>query len=557
MDAAQWAEIRRLSLREGWQMRKIAQELGVHRNTVKRALTMERFEPRRAPPRRKKALDPWRDTVSELLARTPDLTLPRILQELRARGYAGSGLSVVGNLVRTIRPRKKKNAFLRIDFLPGDAAQVDWAHCGRIMVDGRERRLSAFLFVLCHSRFAYVEFTASEQLEVFLACHERAFAAAGGVPRRGIYDNLKSVVLAHIGADVRLHPRFADFAAHYGFRPVACAPYRPNEKGRVENAVKYLRGAFLAGREITDLTRLNADVRRWLAETANVRLHRTTLRQPVELLEQERPLLGPLPERAYDTRIVRTVKASPLCRVIFEANTYSVPPQNAGSVLVLKASEEEVHLFAGEREVARHARSHVRGADVVDPSHVRAILETKRRGDRGALVQRFLALCPEARDYLTGLARAEIAVYRHLRRLLVLWDRYGRDETAAAIVHALRHKAFGADYVERIVEQERRKRNQASPARLPSLDRAPEAFDVTLEEIDLADYDRALGTGDIDDDCNDADSRERPAQGPAPAPGPLADGGGLPGDPHAGGQGGDEFPQDPRAPGRGGEPRAL
>lgn len=539
MDAALWAEIRRLHLREGWRKRRIARHLRVDPKTVARAVRMECFEERRAPPRRDSGLLPWVETIKELLARTPDLTVPRILEELRARGYGGSGVTVVGDLVRTLRPRRRKEVFRKIDFPPGDAAQVDWAHCGRIVVAGRERRLSAFLFVLCHSRFAYVEFTVSEELEVFLACHERAFAAAGGVVRRVIYDNLKSVVLSHVGADVRFHPRFADFAAHWGFRIVACAPYRPNEKGRVENAVKYLRSAFLAGREAAELDRLNAEVRRWLAETANVRLHRTTLRRPVDLLEEERPLFSPLAARPYDTRVVRTVRASPLCRVAFDANTYSVPVAHAGAVLVLKASEDLVHVFLGEREVARHRRARGRGEDVVDVAHVRAQVWRNHRGERGAIVSRFLSLCPEAKEYLAGLVRAEIELYRHLRRLISLWDRYGRDEVAAAVLHALSHRAFGADYVERIVQQERRRRNQAPPAHLASLDRAPEPFAVTLPEIDLALYDRALGTGDLDD-AQDGDNGtgRGSASGSAPEARPLQDPGRLPGDPRQGGEGG-------------------
>jgi transposase len=562
MDAALWAEVRRLSLREGWAKKRIARHLRVAVKTVRRAIRMERWEEGRRPPRRDSALGPWRETVKELLARTPDLTVPRILGELRIRGYPGGGLTVVGDLVRSIRPRKRRTeAFLKIDFAPGEAAQVDWVRCGRIVVAGRPRRLSAFVFVLCHSRFAYVEFTVCEQLEVLLACLVRAFTAAGGCVRRLIVDNMKTVVLAHVGADVRLHPRFADFAAHHGFAVVACAPYQPQEKGRVENLGKYLRSSFLAGREIADLERINADVRRWLDEVANVRIHRATRRRPVDLLEDERALLAPLPERPYDTRVLRTVKASPLCRAAFETNTYSVPPEHAGAVLVLKASQDEVTLYLGEREIARHRRARGRGEDVVDAAHVRALMGQGRRGARGATVQRFLALCPEAKDYLAGLVRCEIALFRHLHRILRLAERYGREEVAAALVHALCHRAFGADYVERIVEQERRRRNAAPPARLPSLERAPDLMAVTLPEIDLALYDRVLGTGGILDgderDGGGESAGRRPPAGGTAAPGPPADGGGLPGGPPEDGEGGAPGQGGPAPPGRGGDARPL
>ncbi len=412
--------------------------------------------------------------------------------------------------------------------------QVDWTYCGTVLAEGRRRRLLAFAFLLCHSRFLYVEFSLSATIEVFLSAHERAFAAAGGVPRRALHDNLKSAVLSHVAGEVRFHPRFLDFAAHYGFRPVACAPYRPNEKGRVENVIRYLKGNFLAGREIASLEEANRAVRRWLDEVANVRTHATTHRRPVDLLAEERPLLGPLPAAPYDTRVVRILRASPLCRVHFEASTYSVPPAHAGATLTLKASPTEVSLYAASEEVARHPRAAGKGQDVVDPSHVRALTERKRRGERGALVHRFLALGPGAEDYLHGLARAEIALYRHLRRLLALSDRYGREAVRAALVHAASYGAYGADYVERIVQLERR-RGGAEDSGPLDLSRTPDLEGVSLPPIDLEAYDRALGTKGL------AHAEDPPAPEPGgkapgepPAPRPHEDPRDLPGAPRQG-----------------------
>ncbi len=533
MDAASWAEIRRLFHRENWGKRRIARHVGVDPKTVRKALRAERFSERRKPARRSCKLDPFKDNVRALLDRYPDLSAVRVLQELRPMGYTG-GMTIVGDLVRMLRPRKRPEAYLRIAFPPGDAAQVDWTYCGTLLVEGRRRRLLAFAFLLCHSRFLYVEFALSATMEVFLSAHERALTAAGGVPRRTLYDNLKSVVLSHVLGEVRFHPRFLDFSAHYGFRPVACAPYRPNEKGRVENVIRYLKGNFLAGREIASLEEANRAVRHWLDEVANVRTHATTRRRPVDLLAEERPLLGPLPAAPYDTRVVRTVRASPLCRVHFEGSTYSVPPALVGATLTLKASATSVSLYAAAEEVARHPRARGRGEDLVDPSHLRALTERKRRGERGALVARFLALCPEAEDYLKGLARAEIALYRHLRRLLALSDRYGRDAVRAALVHARGFGAYGADYVERIVQQERR-RSSAETSGPLDLSRTPDLEGVSLPPIDLEAYDRALGTKGLAHGQDPvAPEPGGPAPGEPPAPRPHEDPRDLPGAPREG-----------------------
>lgn len=539
MDAELWAEVRRLSRREGWSIRRIARELRLAPKTVKRVLRQEHYEPRKYSRPRRSKLDPYKEVVRQTLEKYPDLSQVRLLEELRARGYTG-GPTILRSFVRAVRPRRQSEAFLRIDFPPGDAAQVDWAHCGTILVDGRPTRLSAFLFILCWSRHLYVEFTTSERLEVFLACHEHAFRSVGGVVRRGLYDNLRSVVLAHVGREVRFHPRFLDFAQYQGFQPVACNPYRPHEKGRIENSVLYLRQNFLAGREMQDLDTLNREVARWLAEVANVRLHATTRRRPVDLLAEERSLLGPLPSHPYDTRIVVPLRASPLCRVRFENNTYSVPPEHAGSLLTLKASDDEIVLYAKAAEIARHPRAHGRGSDVVDPQHVRALLERKRRGERGAIVNRFLALSPLAHAYLEGLTHAEIALYRHLRRILALADRYGREDVAAAMAQALAHRAFGAEYVERILEQDRRRKNLEPLPPLRALEQAPDLADVSLPDIDLSLYDQVLGTGGLDEERPEGTTAGEP-----PSPQPAADPRDLPRDPPPGDAPQERAPHDP------------
>lgn len=529
MRAELWAEIRRLHLREGWSKRRIARQLHLDPKTVRRAVQRERYEPKRRSAQRPSKLDPFKDTVRQILARYSDISCVRILQEIRPLGYTG-GVTILEDFVRTLRPKAAPEAFLRLAFPPGDAAQVDWASCGTILVDGRPRRLSAFLFVLAYSRLLYAQFTWSEDLAVFLAYHHRAFAAARGVPRRILYDNLKSVVLAHVGSEVRFNPRFLDFSAHYGFRPVACAPYRPNEKGRVENAVKYLKGNFLAGRTLVDLEGANLALCRWLDQVANVREHATTHQRPLDLWERERSLLLPLPPTPYDTRVLRTLRASLLCRVQFEGNTYSVPPAHAGAVLTLKATEGEVAIYRGADEVARHRRARGRGEDVVEPGHVRALVDRKRRGDKGALVHRFLAIGEGTGAYLKGLVASEVSLYRHMRRILALADTYGAHEVHCAMARAAQHRAYGADYVERIVHQERRSRRAGPPPGALALAHVPDLARITLPEIDLDIYDRALGTGEGHAEVPHPRSPGAPAGEPGEA-GPHEDPRDLPG-PH-------------------------
>lgn len=521
MDAALWAEIRRRSLKERMGKRRIGRELHVGFRTIAKALAMERYEPGVRTSRRPSMLDEHQEHIRALLARHPDLSAVRIVEELRLRGFTGE-ITIVRNLLREIRGKTAPEAFATLAFPPGDAAQMDWAACGSLLVDGKPRRLSAFLLQLCYSRYLYVEFTLSERMEVFLACHEAAFQALGGVPHRGLYDNLRSVVLARALGEIRFHPHFLDFSAHYGFKPVACAPYRPNEKGRIENSVRYLKHNFLAGRSFTTLDEANQQVRRWLAQVANVRVHASTHKRPVDLLAEERALLVPLPATPYDARSIALVKATLRCRVHFDGNTYSVPPSCAGKALTLKASGTEVTVHSGADLVARHARAQGKHQDVVDPEHVHALTRRKQRAARGVLVQRFVALAPCAEDYLKGLVHAEVALYRHLRRILALADLYGTALVAAALGHALSHRAFGADYIDRIVHEQRRRHQEPEPLSPAAFVKSPELFDITLPDIDLALYDRALGTEDSDDQDTAAPDRG-PTQASPPDPRPDPD----------------------------------
>jgi hypothetical protein len=152
----------------------------------------------------------------------------------------------------------------------------------------------------------------SQSLEHFLACHQNAFDFFGSVPKKIMLDNLKSAVLKRIlGRPPVFNPRYLDFANPYGFTIAACNVGRGNEKGRVENAVGYVKKNFLAGLQIPDFAALGPAARNWLETVANVRLHGETRQKPVELFRAERPCLLPLPANSFDIATVSQQRASP------------------------------------------------------------------------------------------------------------------------------------------------------------------------------------------------------------------------------------------------------
>jgi transposase len=199
---------------EGLTPLQIARELGLASRTVYHRLAQERFHPRKTSSRPSK-LDIFKDDIFRMLEAHP-YSAAQIYQRLLEMGFDGR-YTIVKDYVRKIRPRRKP-AFLKLAFAPGECAQVDWGSFGSVKVgDTTSRRLSFFVMVLCYSRMMYVEFTVSQTMEHFLACHQNGFNFFGGIPTKVMVDNLKSAVLKRIiGRAPVFNPKYLDFANHYG-----------------------------------------------------------------------------------------------------------------------------------------------------------------------------------------------------------------------------------------------------------------------------------------------------------------------------------------------------
>jgi transposase len=493
---------------------QIARELHLHDRTVGRWLAADKFRQRATPPRPSK-LDAFKGQIVRWLQTHP-YTATQIYLRLREGGYTG-GITVVKDYVQSIRPQRTA-AFLTLSFTPGECAQVDWGQFGSIGVGHTRRRLSFFVMVLCYSRMLYVEFTVSETMEHFLACHANAFAFFGGVPAKIMVDNLRSAILQRIvGQAPIFNPRYKDFADHYGFDIAPCGVGQAHEKGRVENAVGYVKKNFLAGLELTDFRLVNPAARQWLDTVANVRLHGSTHRQPVELFNTEKPRLKPLPSQPYDVGVIRPARANSQFRVTVDTNTYSVPAEYAGAALTLKLYPEALCFYHQDKLIARHVRCYDRHQDFEDPDHPRALLAQRRRASEQRLLQRLLSLTPKAEPFYLGLQERRLNVMVHVRKIVALSEIYGPEKTARAIEDALEFQAFSCEYVANLLEQ--RQRLLPEPGAL-HLTRRADLLELELPEPNLSLY----GTdGDPD---------------PAPDPNPAPDSDGAqPGEPHESEQG--------------------
>ena len=410
----------------------------------------------------------------------------QITQRLRECGYSG-GITIVRDYVRRVRPRPRE-AFLKLSFAPGEAAQIDWGEWGTIGVGGTRRRLSFFVMVLCYSRMMYVEFFVSQQMEQFLGAHLNAFAALG-VPQRVIVDNLRSAVLRrHVGEAPVFNPRYFEFARHGGFQISACNVRAAHEKGRVERGVGYVKANFLNGLELADLASLNASVRVWLDTVANVRIHGATRRKPAEMFAEEQGKLQPLNARPYDIARVLDVRASRQFRVVLDTNSYSVPASYAGQRVTLKAWPERVCIYHREQLIARHVRCYDRHCDIEDPEHARLLLAQRRSAREQCLMLRFLALSPQAQAYYDGLAAKRANARDHVRRIVALAENHGAAAVARALEDGIAFAAFSAEYVANTLEMREHRLDEPAPLQLA---RRADLLELDLAPADLSLYDRA------------------------------------------------------------------
>lgn len=485
------AAMRRLVLREGWKIETTARRFGVHHSVVRRAIRDPQPNTERRPAPASE-LDPFKEYLVQRLAEHPDLTSVRLFMELQLKGFKG-GLAQLRRYVAKIRAPRARKAYLRIETEPAEQAQVDWGSFGHFRVGNTQRPLSAFAMVLRWSRAIFVDFSLDQRMDTFLRMHQRALASFGGVPKRIVYDNLKSVVLHHVGSTVQFNPTFLQFAGHYLFEPVAAPVRYPEYKGGVESVIKYIRHSFFYGRTFSSLADLRAQALQWAEHTANCRIHATTRERPSERLLLERPRLRSLPPHPFDSDLVLPMIVSKEARVRLDSNTYSVPHGFVGRTVFLRADDTTVRIVADGIVIATHPRCWGRRSAVEDRAHIDAMLERRpaARGPRRR--DRLAALSPQCRVYLQEIARRPIDLQGELRKLQRLIPLYGEADVAEGMKLALAARTFGVRYVRALIDQSRFARGLGEPA-LPIVTGNTTADALEVEPHSLETYDALFQT---------------------------------------------------------------
>ncbi len=337
--------------RKGWGIKRIARELGVARNTVRRYVAAGDWDPYKVPSRasRLQGLESWLAERFERHRGNADV----IRQELDAEHGIRIGLRSVQRAVEPLRRalRAEAVATVRFETAPGKQLQIDFGEVRLALADldvAAPTRVHLFVATLGYSRRVYVEAFLHERQAAWLLGIEGAFRQFGGVPGELLLDNARALVTEHdaVTREVRFNPRLHAFCSYWGVRPRACAPFRARTKGKDERGVGYVKRNAIAGRRFESFEALRAHLARWSREIADLRVHGTTGEAPAVRFErEERAALAPIGNRAPFVQmreVVQVAIADGSVRILHAGGEVARHGQLAGR---RGASIERAHLL--------------------------------------------------------------------------------------------------------------------------------------------------------------------------------------------------------------------
>ena len=377
-----------------------------------------------------------------------------VLARLRQQGYTG-GKTAVYEWVKRLRPPKAVVPVVRFEGLPGEFSQHDFGQRRVQYADGRIEVVKFFASRLKYSRYVDVQVVANEQQETVVRSLLKAFEHFGGVPLMGVFDNMSSAVKSRevtAEGEVTVHwtDRFAQVCMDCGLIPLACWPYRPQQKGSVENLVGFVKGNFFCGRKFQDRADLMAQLQDWVNYVNTERKCDATGVIPQVRLPKES--LRPCEHQALTYAFKVSAVVRPTARVHYRGREYSVPADSIGQTVTLQLQQERVAIYLGERHLADHPRNPENGKSSILSEHAQQLF-TFKRGKPFAQRQMLLDLDPLVEPYLTELVHRRPQTWQpDVEQIYQLYEQIGRADLLAAITLATEERCFGSEYLLAIVQ---------------------------------------------------------------------------------------------------------
>lgn len=434
----------------------IARKTNVSRRTVARIV---KEPPVDANPRdtrgvgRPSLARPFAAQVQEIFKAEPKLPTVEVLRRVRLLGYTG-GKSALYELVAEFRPRPTEPV-VRFEGVAGEFSQHDFGHVDVKYVDGRTERIHFFASRLKWSRWANVTVVPNEQLETLVRTLLDHLAAWGGKPLVCVFDNPKTIALKHDGPLIEWNPTFAQVAIDVGVGVELCTPGRGQEKGSVENLVKWVKNSFFKVRRFHDPEDVLAQLVEWLREVNTQRPSRATKVIPALRLEEEKMRLRPLPIAPAEYALRIPVLVGPTGHVSHDGVRYSMPARAIGLSGTLFLYPDRVKVVAGPFSAEHPRRPETPGVSW-RPEH-RAEMLAHVAGQRGQLYlkrQQLFELGADVVDFLTEIVHARPRVWKvDVEALYELLGAHGAPQLVSAVRTATQRHLFGAEYVRQLLKE--------------------------------------------------------------------------------------------------------
>jgi len=267
--------------------------------------------------------------------------------------------------------KKRENIYVRIHTNPGEEAQVHFGYVGMTPDNtGKKRKTWVFNMRLSYSRLDYYEKVYDQRVETFIECHSNAFIYFGCVPHTVRIDNLKAAILESNFYEPVFQRLYQECADYYGFQCIPCRVYHPNDKGKVESGINYVKSNFFLGRSFKSADDLRLKLFEWFDKKANNRIHGTTRKIPREVFETtEKQHMNRLPNKRYELASVGMRRVYHDCHIYVQYNYYSVPFEYVGKDVEVRMSKDIVRILYHGKELTIHTRLAGKGMFSTNQTH--------------------------------------------------------------------------------------------------------------------------------------------------------------------------------------------
>lgn len=448
-----------LHLQRGWSIRRISRDLHISRKRIRRILVSNAVLRDTTPvdqiPLSKKRpgkLDPYKEFITETMAKHNKITGQRVYELLKDKGYEGE-ITIVRDYLKSIREAGPKKPVKMVETDPGQLAAHDWSDYHlTFTLTGKTEQVTFFSYILGYSRRQYLAVVENKKQQTLFRELISAFIYMDGVPREVRADNQKACVDRwELGRPV-FNRKYLDFATWYRFTPKTITPYRPQQNLKVERPFWYLEQNFLNGREFKDREDLKIQLQQWLRQVNDVRIHGTTRKKPIDMFIEEQPYLQPLPANHYDTSVVTQKVVNQESCIYWEGYQYVVPEKYMFELCPLRITEDQMIIYSpgGEHIVchplAEKGRKERYVGDHKKPSKKPDLVIAD-------VITRLESFSPEMSGYIQQVKRHKPGSWRHhLRNLLALKVNYRVEDIMVAVRRAWQYKVFESGTIEKFLE---------------------------------------------------------------------------------------------------------